>query len=112
MLMSMINLDRLQQTILLVVIQRDNLDRMKKADPITLESTLAGGLLPPPRYPLNLSILMAYEDDQGRGVQTGARRPDGVSEVAGERSRLHQRGRRENRIVSCPEGGQMTPEAF
>jgi len=64
MLMSMINLDRLQQTILLVVIQRDNLDRMKKADPITLESTLAGGLLPPPRYPLNLSILMAYEDDQ------------------------------------------------
>lgn len=64
MLMAMLNLDESKQTILLVVIERDNLDRMKKADPITLESTLAGGLLPPPRYPENLSILMAYEEDQ------------------------------------------------
>ena len=60
----MINLDGLQQSILLVVIERDNFDRMKKADPITLESTQAGGLLPPPSYPLNLSLLIAYEEDQ------------------------------------------------
>lgn len=60
----MINLDGLQQSILLVVIEHDNFDRMKKADPITLESTQAGGLLPPPSYPLNLSLLIAYEEDQ------------------------------------------------
>ena len=60
----MLNLDQLKQTILMVVIEKDNLDRMKKADPITLESTISGGLLPVPRYPFNFSVLIAYEEDQ------------------------------------------------
>ena len=64
MIAAMLNVDPLKQSILVVVIEGDNLDRMKKADPITLESTKEGGLLEPPKYPLNLSLLIAYEEDQ------------------------------------------------
>jgi hypothetical protein len=61
--MAMLNLEESKQSILLVVIERDNLDRMKKADPITLESVNVGGLLEPPKYPEKFSMLLAYEDD-------------------------------------------------
>jgi hypothetical protein len=63
MLAAMINIKELRQTILVVVIETDNLERMKEADPITLESHAAGGLLPTPLYPLNFSVLIAYEED-------------------------------------------------
>jgi hypothetical protein len=59
----MLNVDELQQTILFVVIERDNLDRMRQADPATLESILKGGVLAPPKYPMNFNVLIAYEED-------------------------------------------------
>lgn len=59
-----INLPGDQRSILLIVIERENLDRMKKADPITLESGSLGGLVMPlVKYPANLSLLIAYEED-------------------------------------------------
>jgi len=61
MLMLMLNFKG--RSLLVVTMEKDNLDRMKKADPITLESTLAGGLLPPPLHPENFSVLFAYEED-------------------------------------------------
>jgi hypothetical protein len=63
MLVAMINISELKQSILVVVIEQENLERMKLADPITLESHLAGGMLPPPGYPLNFSVLIAHEED-------------------------------------------------
>jgi hypothetical protein len=63
MIAAMINVDELQQSILFVVIERDNLDRMKKADPATLESVMKGGILAPPRWYMNFSVLIAYEED-------------------------------------------------
>jgi hypothetical protein len=52
-------------TALIVVIEADNLERMKKADPITLESKSKGGLMPVLPYPSNTSLLIAYEEDAG-----------------------------------------------
>lgn len=63
MIVAMLNITELQQSILIVVIERDNLDRMRKADPVTLESIPKGGILKPPLYPLNFSTLIAYEPD-------------------------------------------------
>jgi len=64
MIASMVNLPKEARSVLVVVIEADNLERMKKADPVTLESYRAGGVLPPPMFPLNLSVLVAYEEDQ------------------------------------------------
>jgi hypothetical protein len=64
MICAMMNVDELNKSILVVVIEKDNLERMTKADPITLESLNNRGMLPPPKYPLNFSILIAYEEDQ------------------------------------------------
>jgi len=61
---AMLNLDKMARSILIVVLEDNNLDRMKKADAVTLESILNGGVLPPPRYPLNLNVLIAYEPDE------------------------------------------------
>lgn len=64
MIMTMINIAPLKQSILVTVIEQDNLERMKTADPITMESERAGGYLPAPDYPQNFSLLIAYEEDQ------------------------------------------------
>jgi hypothetical protein len=63
MIAGMINSDELQQSILFVVIERDNLERMKQGDPATLESIMKGGVLLPPRWYMNFSVLIAYEED-------------------------------------------------
>jgi len=63
MIAAMLNLTVLEQSILIVVIETDNFERMKDGDPITLESVLKGGILPPPSFPLNFSTLIAYEPD-------------------------------------------------
>jgi hypothetical protein len=63
MIAAMLNIDEKQQSIVIVVIEADNLARMKQADPITLASIKAGGVLVAPRYPANLSLLIAYEED-------------------------------------------------
>lgn len=63
MIMAMVDVDQLKKSILCVVIETNNLVRMEKADPVTLESIKEGGLLPAPKYPENLSLLIAYEPD-------------------------------------------------
>ncbi len=61
MVTMMINFS--DRSLLVVVIERENLDRMRKADPITLESFKHGGLLPVPEHPDNFSVIIAYEED-------------------------------------------------
>lgn len=63
MIVSLIDVDEMQCSILVVVIERDNLERMRKADPISLESVSHGGLLTVPKYPNDFSVLIAYEED-------------------------------------------------
>src|SRR5215469_13973417 len=63
MVYAILNVDETRETFILVVIEPENLERMKKADPATLESIYRGGILEAPRYPERLSIMIAYEDD-------------------------------------------------
>jgi hypothetical protein len=64
MIAGMLNLDHRHSSILIVVIERENLDRIKKADPITMGSVKKGGWLEIPKYPQDFSIFLAYEEDQ------------------------------------------------
>ena len=65
MIVATVDLANPDRTVLVVVIEKENFDRMQKADPITLESRQQGGkVMPMIRYPENLSILIAYEEDQ------------------------------------------------
>lgn len=73
MIISMVDVDAKKQSILFVVIEKDNLDRMAKADPITLESIPEGGMLPAIKYPQNFSILIAYEPDSEELYRQGKR---------------------------------------
>jgi len=50
------------KTLLVVIIETDNLERMKLADPITLNSVQQGGVVNI-RHPHNCEILIAYEED-------------------------------------------------
>jgi hypothetical protein len=63
MIAAMLNIKELQTSVLIVVIEPENLERMKTGDPCTLESLSQGGILAPPLFPLNLSTLIAYEPD-------------------------------------------------
>ena len=64
MIVSMVNIDSLGESVLVVVIERDNLERMKSADPISLESVNRDGMLPVPKYPQKMSVLVGYEEDE------------------------------------------------
>jgi len=63
MVAAMLNIKEMFSSVLVVVIEPDNLERMKTGDPATLESISQGGILPPPMFPLNFSTLIAYEPD-------------------------------------------------
>jgi hypothetical protein len=63
MIAAMLNIKEMQTSILVVVIEPENLERMKTGDPATLESLSKGGILAPPLFPLNFSTLIAYEPD-------------------------------------------------
>jgi predicted GNAT superfamily acetyltransferase len=63
MIVTLINNDEVQQTYLIVVIEPDNLERMRKADPITFQSNRLKGILPEVKYPADLAVLIAYEED-------------------------------------------------
>lgn len=64
MIAAMLNIDELQRSILIIVIESGNLRRMELGDPATLESTNNGGVLTPPRWPLNFNVLIAYDTDE------------------------------------------------
>ena len=51
---------------LIFILQKDNVDRMQKADSITLFPCRMGGFLPRLAYPENTSVVIAYEDDTGK----------------------------------------------
>jgi hypothetical protein len=63
MVIGMLDIDELSQSILFIVLEKDNVERMKMADPVTLESIRKGGMLAPIMYPRNFSILVAIEED-------------------------------------------------
>jgi hypothetical protein len=64
MIIATVDLPNPDRTILVMIIEKDNLDRMRVGDPITLESRAMGGhVMPKVRYPENLSLLVAYEED-------------------------------------------------
>lgn len=64
MIVSRVNLHSERRSVLIVVMEKSNLDRMKLADPITIESAKKGGkVMPALLYPDNLDLLIAYEED-------------------------------------------------
>jgi hypothetical protein len=63
MILAKIDSDELEATLLCIVLESENVERMKKADPVTLESIRRGGILTPIKYPKNCSILIAIEED-------------------------------------------------
>lgn len=63
MIAAMLDFDERRESVLIVVIESDNLVRMKRGDPATLESVNSGGVLPVPKYPHNLGVLIAHEED-------------------------------------------------
>jgi hypothetical protein len=63
MILVYVDIPEKQRTVLCIVLEKDNLDRMREGDPVTLESPDAGGLLRRPRFPEGLSILVAYLED-------------------------------------------------
>jgi len=65
MLTFWLNDPQLQRSTLVVVIEKDNLARMEKADPVTLFPCDEGGALQRPEYPQKLSCMISYEPDSG-----------------------------------------------
>jgi hypothetical protein len=55
-----------RQTLLVVIIEKDNFHRLQQADPITLENGTQGGFLKTITYPENFRMVIAYEEDSGR----------------------------------------------
>jgi hypothetical protein len=52
-----------QRSLLLVILEKNNVDRMAMADPVTLEPAADSGVLPPPQFPQRFSVFIAYEPD-------------------------------------------------
>ena len=52
-----------QPDLLVIVIEVDNLERMIKSDPITLESGVLDGFLPTLESPNRMRLIIAYESD-------------------------------------------------
>jgi DNA-directed RNA polymerase subunit H (RpoH/RPB5) len=93
MMATLINNDDSHESYIVIVIQPDNLARMQKSDPITLESEALGGLLPEVKYPARLALMIAYEEDEValyKAAQTGD---------FGDILRLLRRGYKFNRDV-------------
>jgi hypothetical protein len=63
MVYTMLNIDTTKESVIIVVIEKDNLRRMREADPASLESVNRGGVMEVPKYPQALSLLIAYEND-------------------------------------------------
>ena len=63
MIATVINHDDSRESIIIVVLEPDNLDRMRRADPVTLETKLSDGVLDAVKYPDRLRLLIAYEEN-------------------------------------------------
>jgi hypothetical protein len=58
--------DKHKKSALIIVIEPDNLERMKNGDPITLNPKDVGGFLEPIKYPENFGVFLSFEADPGR----------------------------------------------
>jgi len=65
MLFMPINNNVLKETVLVIVIEKSNLERMRDGDPATLEHKERGGIMPTIAYPECTSLVIAYEEDVG-----------------------------------------------
>jgi len=63
MLLIPVNNHEVKSTIMIIIIQPDNFERMKVGDPLTFQSASLGGLLPTIAYPNRLYMVIAYEED-------------------------------------------------
>jgi hypothetical protein len=63
MILLALNIHAQQRSVIAIVLEKDNLARMREGDPVTLESIAGGGTLPAPHYPANTSILISYLED-------------------------------------------------
>jgi len=64
MIAAVMNFTDQERTVIVVVIEPENLQRMSTGDPATLETESLGGILPPVLYPNNYAVLIAYEQDE------------------------------------------------
>ena len=65
MIASVINIPERKRSIIVIVIEPDNLERMSKGDPATLESRSLGGIMPRIRFSRELCRApSAYELDE------------------------------------------------
>lgn len=62
MYLALLDIDAQHRSVIIIVISKVNMDRMRKADPITLISKMEGGMMPVPRY-CEISFILAYEED-------------------------------------------------
>jgi hypothetical protein len=64
MLVTIIDVDEMQVSCIIIVLERNNFARMEKADPITLLPKARGGSLAKVKYN-DLRMLLAFEEDIG-----------------------------------------------
>lgn len=75
MILFSVDIPEKQRTVFCIVLEKDNLARMREGDPATLESRSAGGLLPVPQFPENLSLLVAYLEDGAELIELARQNP-------------------------------------
>lgn len=63
MLATMIDIDAEKASLLICVIEPENFERMRLADPITMFPLSSGGVLATAKYPANMRMIIAYEED-------------------------------------------------
>lgn len=66
MIVTMVNIDQIKRTVLIVVLEPDNWKRMEQHDAVTLECKKDGGVLETPKYPDRMSLMIAYENEVER----------------------------------------------
>lgn len=62
MYLTVLDIDAEHRSVIVVVMSKENMDRMRNADPITLISTMEGGWMPVLKY-CQISFILAYEED-------------------------------------------------
>ncbi len=57
--------DRAQESYMVVVLEPEQLGRMKQGDPVTIQPMSEGGRMPVIKYPAKFGLLVAYEEQAG-----------------------------------------------
>lgn len=64
-----------QRTVTCIILEKENLDRMREGDPVTLESSNQGGVLKPAFFPNRMSVLIAYLEDSREFYEIAHKNP-------------------------------------